>query len=314
MGVALLSRSYSPERAVGDYFVAQSRGDVSGMMANATFQQGSSPEFFYQSGIASMMDLLQNRDLRNVKLVSSRAIDSSTQSVAVSMTWAGFQHSHTYTVRKDNSEIHAFFFRAWRIVIPLVTIHITLPNQAGPVQVDAITPATSDVTNIQVVEGYHTVTMTANFLYDSTTQVVDGVDGPPSATFAPDLSSRAVNMAAASVKLALPNCDASQFRGCLDHTYSAPNDGQRYYFDLPGYGQVFYSTYRVALAGDPTSDMKLVVPPDAGRVNAAGTCAVSLTIDGTRSYNLHGPWTATLVWDGGRFVGDISTDCWASKA
>ncbi len=313
-GYALRSSTYSAERAVTDYFAAQSRGDVSGMMANATFQQGADVEFFHQAGIASMMGVPQNKDVRNVKVVSSRAIDATTQAVAVSLNWAGQQHSQTYTVRKDNSQFRDLIYRSWRIVIPFVTIHITLPNQPGPIQVDGITPPTSDVSTVQAVEGYHSVTMDANAFYDRTSRMVDGVDGAPAATFAPDVSSGAVAMAAAAVKLAFPNCDASVYTGCLNHTYDAPSDGRRYYFDLPGYGQVFWSTYRVTLVGDPTSDIKLVVPEDAGKANASGTCTVTVTFDGTSNYNLAGPWTATLTLDAGRFTADLASNCWANKA
>jgi hypothetical protein len=313
-GYELRSSTYSPERAVTDYFAAQSRGDVSGMMANATFQQGANPEFFRQSGIAAMMDVPQNKDVRNVKVVSSHAIDATTQAVAVSLTWAGQQHTQTYTVLKDNSKFRDLIYRAWRVVIPFVAIHITLPNQPGPIQVDGISPATSDVSNIQVVEGYHSVTMNANAFYDRTSQLVDGVDGTPAATFASDVSSGAIAMAAAAVKLAFPNCDVSVSTGCLNHTYNAPSGGRRYYFDLPGYGQVFWSTYKVTLVGDPTSDMKLVVPTDAGKVNASGTCTVTVTFDGTSNYNLAGPWTATLTLDNGQFTADLASNCWANKA
>jgi hypothetical protein len=308
------SSTYSPERAVTDYFAAQSQGDVSGMMANATFQPGSDLEFFSPSAIASMMALSQNKDVHNVKVVSSQAIDATAQSVSVSMIWGGQHRSLTYTVRKDNSRFRDFVFRYWRIVIPFVTIHITLPNQAGPIQVDGITPATSDVSGIQAVDGYHRVTMSANEFYERLSQVVDGVDSPPTAEFAPALSSGAVAMAAAAVRLAFPNCDAAAYTGCLNHTYSAPNDGRLWFFDLPGYGRVFWTTYRVTLVGDPTSDMKLVVPPDAGKVNASGTCAVAVTFDGQRNYNLAGPWTAILTLDSGRFTADLASDCWANKA
>ena len=310
----LRSSMYSPERAVTDYFAAQSQGDVSGMVANATFQQGSNFEFFSEAAIAAMMQLPQNRDVHNVKVVSSQAIDATAQAVSVSMIWGGQHRSQTYTVRKDNSRFRDFVFRYWRIVIPFATIHITLPNQPGPIQVDGITPATSDVSSVQAVDGYHRVTMRANDFYDRASQVVDGVDSPPTAEFALAVSSGAVALAAAAVKLAFPNCDASVYTGCLNHTYRAANDGRRYFFDLPGYGQVFWTTYTVALVGDPTSDMRLVVPPDAGKVNASGTCTITVTFDGTSNYNLAGPWTATLTLDGGRFTADLASNCWASKA
>jgi hypothetical protein len=310
----LRSSTYSPERAVMGYFAAQSQGDLSGMTANATFQQGSNPEFFDPSGLVAMMKVPQNKDVRNVKLVSSLAVDGTTQLVAVSSTWAGQPHTQTYTVRKDNSKFRDLIYRSWRIVIPVVTIHITLPNQPGPVQIDGITPATSDMSAIEAVAGYHSVTMNANAFYDTSSQVVDGVDGNTAATFAPAVSSVAIAMAAAAVKLAFPNCDATIYSGCLNHTYSAPSDGRKYYFDLPGYGQVFWSTYRVSLVGDPTSDIKLVVPTDAGKVNASGTCTITVTFDGTSNYNLAGPWTATLTLDNSQFTADLASNCWANKA
>jgi hypothetical protein len=156
--------------------------------------------------------------------------------------------------------------------------------------------------------------MSANEFYDRASQVVDGVDSPPTTEFAPAVSSGAVALAAAAVKQAFPNCDPAVSRGCLNHTYSALNDGRKWYIDLPGYGRVFWTTYRVILVGDPTSDLKLVVPPDAGKVNASGTCTVTVTFDGTRSYNLAGPWTATLTLDNGQFIADLASDCWATKA
>src|SRR5712691_9711491 len=127
------SSAYWPESAVTDYFAAQSQCRVSGMRANATFQQGSSHDFFSQSAIVSMIELPQNRDVHNAKVVSSQAIDATAQSVSVSMIWGGQHRSQTYTVRKDNSRFRDFVFRYGRIVIPFVTIHITLPNQPGPI-------------------------------------------------------------------------------------------------------------------------------------------------------------------------------------
>src|SRR5260370_26129696 len=149
-------------------------------------------------------------------------------------------------------------------------IHIALPNQAGPIRVDGITPATSDVSSVQAVNGYHRVTMSANAFYDSASQVIDGVDSAPTAEFALAVSSGAVALAAAAVKAAFPTCDAAVSTGCLDHTYTAPNDGRLWFFDLPGYGRVFWTSYRVTLVGDPTSEMKLGVPPDPAQGNAPG--------------------------------------------
>ena len=313
-GNALLSSIYSPERAVTDYFAAQSRGDAGRMVANAIFQPGLNPELFTRSAIESMMNVRQNSELRNIKVVSSQPIDSSTQSVAVSMAWADKPHSETYTVRRDNSQARLFFYHAWRIVIPSVTIHISLPNQPGLVQVDGITPSASDVSFVQVVEGYHKMAMTATFAYDTTSQVVDAADGSATANFAPSVSSTVAAKAATAIKFAFGNCDASAYTGCFDHTYSAPNDGQRWFFDLPGYGQVFWTTYRVTLTGDPTSGMTLDVPTAAGTLHASGTCTVTYTIDSSKDYYLAGTWTAVLTLANGSFIAQVAADCAESKA
>lgn len=313
-GNALLSSIYSPEGAVTDYFAAQSRGDAGGMVANAIFQPGLNPELFTRSAIESMMNVRQNSDLRNIKVVSSQAIDSSTQSVAVSMTWAGKPHRETYTVRKDNSKSRFLFYHAWRIVIPSVTIHVSLPNQPGKFEVDGITPSASDVSIVQVVEGYHKMTMSATFAYDKTSQVVDAADGSPTATFAPSVNSTVAAEAGTAIRFAFTNCDASQYTGCFDHTYSAPNDGQRWFFDLPGYGKVFWTTYRITLLGDPTSGMTLDVPSDAGTLHASGTCTVTYTIDGSKDYYLAGTWTAVLTLASGSFIAQVAADCSESKA
>src|SRR5260370_11450033 len=155
------------------------------------------------------------------------------------MIWGGQHRSQTYAVRKDNSRFRDFVFRSWRIVIPFVTIHITLPNQSGPIQVDGITPAASDVSSIQAIDGYHRLTMSANDFYERATQVVDGVDSPPTAEFASTVSSGAAAMAAAAVKLAFPICDAGVYTGCLKHTYSPPTDGTLWFFDLHANARLF---------------------------------------------------------------------------
>src|SRR5713226_6679089 len=313
-GNALLSSIYSPERAVTDYFAAQSRGDAGRMVANAIFQPGLNPELFTRSAIQSMMNVRQNSDLRNIKVASSQPIDLSTQSVAVSMTWADKPHSETYTVRRDNSQARLFFYHAWRIVIPSVTIHISLPNQPGLVEVDGITPSASDVSFVQVVEGYHKMTMTATFAYDTTSQVVDTADGSRTANFAPSVSSTVAAEAGTAIRFAFTNCDASQYTGCFGHTYSAPNDGQRWFWSLPGYGQVFWTTYRITLLGDPTSGMTLDVPTDAGTLHASGTCTVTYTIDGNKDYYLAGTWTAMLTWANSSFIALVVADCVEMKA
>src|SRR5260370_13947835 len=83
------------------------------------------------------------------------------------------------------------------------------------IQGDGITPAASDVSSIQAIDGYHRVTMSANDFYERATQVVDGVDSPPTAEIAPTVSSGAVAMAAAAVNAAFPISDARVYTGCF---------------------------------------------------------------------------------------------------
>jgi hypothetical protein len=230
------------------------------------------------------------------------------------MTWAGVQRSQTYTVRRDNSQTHVVFYHSWRIVIPFVTIHITLPNQPGPIEVDGISPAATDATTIQAVRGYHEVTMVTNFLYDNTSQLVKGTDASSTATFAPALSASAVSGARGAVNAAFKNCDSTKYAGCMNHLYSAPNDGRLWYFVLPGYGDVYYTTYQIALAGDPTEGMKLDVPTDTGKVNASGTCKATMTINGSRNYSLMGPWTGVLTWAASAFGANVDSNCTTQKA
>lgn len=311
---AVLSTAYSPQRAVSDYFAAQGRSDVSAMMANATFLKGSDPVFFGSSAIGAMMEVPQNSDVHNVHIVSSQSVDPATEIVSVAMIWAAHHRRQAYTVRRDSSRVHDLIYHSWRIVIPFVSIQLVLPNQAGPMAVDNMNTATPDPSTIQVVQGFHNVTMNGNFLYDATTRLVDGVDdaGVLGLPFA--VGAAAHRLAAKAVAVAFVSCDASKYDGCLNHTYSARPGYQYTWSDLPGYGRVVGSTYRLTLAADPTAYMNLAVMTAAGIVDAFGGCAITMTVDGSRIFNFNGGWSATLTWDNGAFVASVSYDCFAASA
>src|SRR5713226_824984 len=68
-----LSSTYSPERAVTDYFGAQKRGDVARMTSNATFLRGdgSFDDLFGQDALRAMMGVRQNLDVQAVRVKSS---------------------------------------------------------------------------------------------------------------------------------------------------------------------------------------------------------------------------------------------------
>ena len=76
---ASLSSRYSPGRALLDYFAAQKRGDAAGMMANATFLRpaGSSDDLFQRAAVAAMLQIPQNSDVSDVRILSSASVDSS---------------------------------------------------------------------------------------------------------------------------------------------------------------------------------------------------------------------------------------------
>jgi hypothetical protein len=63
------------------------------------------------------------------------------------------------------------------------------------------------------------------------------------------------------------------------------------------------------LVGDPTTNMKLAVSTDSGKIDASGVCAMQMTVDGTKKYNFVGGWTGTLTWTNGAFDSDVSLDC-----
>ena len=137
-----LSSLYSPQRAVADYFAAQSRGSVSGMMSNATFLQGSDPAFFSSSAVTAMMALPQNRDVKDIRIISTQSTDYSTETVNVSMMWGGTPRRQAYTVRKDNSRVHELIYHSWRVDIPFATTELLRYLCDASPSWDAVVPAT----------------------------------------------------------------------------------------------------------------------------------------------------------------------------
>jgi hypothetical protein len=310
-----LSQTYSPERAVSDYFGAQKRGDADGMAANATFLRGdgSFTVYFDTNAVQQMTKTTENTKIRDVKIVSSRQLDASTQVVDVSMTWHGKPYSQSYMVVKDPSRVHLFLYYSWRIQVPFSTIAVSLPNQPGVAAIDGMPlPPGASTSGIQVIQGFHTVTMYATFLYESNSQVINAVDANASVTFPTALSPAATASAAAAIKTAFSPgyCDVAKNVQCFAHTYSAPSDpGWIYSWSVPGHGYVEYTVYQYDLVGDPTTQMKLVVTSDAGKLTASGPCQSKITINKSAVYNLKGDFTATLIWNGGAFTANVLDDC-----
>jgi hypothetical protein len=311
---ASLSSKYSPGQAALDYFAAQQRGEAAGMVANATFlHDDSSSRFFDKTAVSAMLKTRDDTNLKDVKVLSTQSVDDNTSKVKVSMTWAGSSRTATYTVRRDKSQAHFLLFYSWRVDIPSTTINITLPNQPGLVTVDGIIVSAKSV---QAISGYHTVTMASSGLYDANLKLANGVDGDANVTLDGNVSASAMTAAADSIKDTLNNhCDAAKYHECPGHTYSAPNDGQIWYLQEPGYSEIDFKTYVFNFSGDPTAGMTMAVGTDTGQVTVSGTCSFTLTVDGSHTYAFTGTWTASLTWNGSSFnQTKVNFDCAAAKA
>ena len=316
---ASLSGKYNSPQAVLDYFDAQRHGDVAGMLAVATFLRGSGSAngFFDKVAVAAMIRHKQNTDLKDVKVVSVASLDANTSKVGVSMKWAGVERSASYLVRRDASQTHYLFYNTWRIVIPYTTITVNLPKQSGPLDLDGLAVAIGPSANrVEAIAGYHVLAMGKTAFYDASTKMVNGVDADPTVTLDGKVSDSVTIEAAAAIKDTMENfCDASKYYNCVGHTYSAPNDGNIWYLVEPGYPEIDYRSYVFTFTSDPTADMKLVVADLPGQVTASGMCAVTLTVDGSRTYVFKGTWTADLTWRGSAFGGThTKSDCEAAKA
>ena len=312
---ASLSQTYSARQAVLDYYAALAHRDADGVLANASFVQGegSYSAFFGKPAIKGMLQLPANSNIRNVRITDDRAVDGSTRSVTVSLSWNGSERSQTLSVRQDPAQSHWLFFHSWRAQIPSSLIHVTLPNQPGNVLLDGIPTTTEGRTAIRAVPGFHRISMDSTTIWDSASQDVDAVDTSASVTLAGTIRASAIDAAKQAVKDGFGSCDAAKYDGCFNHTYKAPDSNFIYYFKLPGYGNVNYTRYVVTLRDDQTADMKMTVGADNGKISVSGTCRETMTVDGSRKYSLKGDWNGTLTWNGSGFDSDLTWDCEAQK-
>jgi hypothetical protein len=309
---ASLSQTYSPQRAVGDYLAAQQRGDAKAMWARATYARGdgSYAPLFDQTALRSMMQLPENSKIADVRVTSSWQLDSARSVVAVNLTWNGNPRALTFTTHKDPSSSHWLFYPSWKVEIPYSTVSVTLPNQPGAVRVDGIgLPAGASQTSVQVIQGFHDVTMLESSLLDPASQRVDAVGSTP-ISLPGTISKLAAADAANAVRDGFSHCTG---RGCFGQTYTAPNSNFAWYMTLPGYGEVQYAKYVITLTGDPIATMKLAVLADTGQVSVSGPCTSTFTIDGSRKYNLKGDFHGTLTWNGAGFDSNLGWNCSTEK-
>ncbi|HET7467632.1 MAG TPA: hypothetical protein VFL29_13310 [Candidatus Dormibacteraeota bacterium] len=309
---ASLSSTYSPQRAVSDYLSAMGRGDVSGMMTNATFLHGDGAysQFFQRDAVAAMLGTPQNKQISSVRIGAVSSVDDSTSSVNVSLSWGGTSRTLTYKVRKDPASRHYLFYDSWRVQVPFATLNLNLPNQSGVVTVDGIALQTATSGKAEVIQGFHNVTMQPTDFYDASTLTVDGVDSSPAVSFSPSLGATASAAALAAVKASFANiaCDPNATFDCPNHRYTVPAG---FYDTLPAAGGDIRadSWWSLSFRGDPTAGMKLTVAATPGQVDAAGVCGMTLTVDGTRTYQFSGVWTGTLTWARGAFASHVAEAC-----
>jgi hypothetical protein len=315
-----LSSEYSPDRTVHDYFVAQSNGNIRAMTANATYVRGDGAlsDYFDSDAVVAMMQIKENHEISAVRIRSARTVDSATRELTVQMAWAGKPVTRAFTVRKDPTRVHYLFFDSWRVDIPYQSIVVELPNQAGPLEIDHIgTPAAAGngtQRSVEVIAGYHQVDMRAPAFMQGFSQYVDATTANVFLQIPGAVSVNAVAAATQDIKDTFNACDAAKYSDCIGHVYTAPNDGNIYYFRDPYYGEIDYRKYVFTLAGDPTADMKLVIESEPNKVSASGSCAYTMTVDDSRKYQYKGTWTATLTWNGNGFDTDLTDDCYAEKA
>jgi hypothetical protein len=316
---ASLMSTYSAQRTVTDYFAAQKSGDTAYMLANANFLKGdgSYSEYFDEGGLKALLAISQNTDIKDVNVASTTVVDANTTTVNVTLTWAGHHVVQAYTVHRDLARVHYNFYNSWRIDIPFQSIKVILPNQPGSIAVDGLGLPQGALSDIQVIQGFHKVTMDSTALYDTVSVDADAIVADASVTFPGTVSATATTAAKAAVKKAFGTCDKalSAVKGCLGHTYYAANQpGFIYYFNMPGYGEIDYTRYVMTLTSDPTTNIKLTVSADANRVTASGTCKYTMTVDGSRKYYFKGTWSGALTVNNGSFAAFVTDDCIAAKA
>jgi hypothetical protein len=316
-----LAQTYSPEQAVLDYFSAQRHGDANAMWSQATYPvaEGGYGSFFGRAAVSAMMQLKENRDVRDVRITSVRRVDSNDVVVGASLVANGTRRSEQFSVHKDTSHMHWLFYPSWRVEIPASTIQLVLDSQAGDIWVDGVPNPPGAGSNVQVIGGYHQVRMLDTHLCDGATQTVDARE-TVSVTFKCTPSQNALSLASAAVAAAqkdFPNrCDATSYMDCPGHVYLAPASPNIVaLLAVPGTGDVVVLTrYVYNLTGDLSTGMNVTVGSDRDSVLVSGPCTTTLVVDDSHHYNLKGDFHGTLHWNGQGFDADLTLSCVSAKA
>lgn len=312
-----LAMTYSPANAVTDYLAAQRRGDVDFMLANANYlrSDGAYSQYFGRAELEVMMALPKNTAISDVNVLSTTTVDANTRAVSVEYTWDGHPLQRSFTVHADPARVHYLFFNSWLIDIPFESIHLTLPTQPGAISVDGSQlPAGASTATVQVIPGFHKVSMGATDIYDAVSMDADGIESSPTVVLPGNVTAAARAAAASLVRTAFSNCEPNE-SDCIGHLYYAPiKPGYTSYFTLPGYGAVPFTKYVYSLTSDPTTNMQLVVNPTPENVGVSGVCAFTLTVDDSQKYFLRGKWKATLNISTSEPGYEMFRDCLQAKA
>jgi hypothetical protein len=313
---AVLTSTYSPESAVRDYFAAQKRADAAAMWANARFvhPDGAYGAFFDKTALADMMKVKANANVRDLRIGRFETVDSSSKAVTISMTWDGQKISQPFRVRQDSGDVHWLLYPSWKIDIPSRVVRLGLPYQAAPISLDGISAPQSSQNVFDTIMGFHKVMMDASSLLKGQQVLVDARQEPASATIPGTLQDARLADIRKGIHDSLEACDPARYQDCVNHTYSAPNRNYVWIFTVPGAGDVSWTTYRYTDRGDPGADVSVTIDAADGLVDVQGTCAETLTIDGTRTFALKGDYGGTMRWDGNAFTADtLGFDCARDK-
>jgi hypothetical protein len=158
--------------------------------------------------------------------------------------------------------------------------------------------------------------MDSNDLYDRISLDADVIDGDASLALPSAISQTGLALAAKHVNEAFLACDAKKWNDCPNHLYHAPNrPGWTYFWTLPGYPRIVYTTYKFTLTSAATLNPNLVVSNDSPKVSISGGCRFTLTVNGSQRYFFKGTWTGTLdVTDGGMNNATIVFRCEKANA
>jgi hypothetical protein len=306
-----LANAYGPEAVLTAYLKAQVQGDVGTMWRNASLERpdGGYSAFFDKDAFAAMMRHQDSRPFASFSIQQIKSLDGNRAAATVRLTSPARSTTQTFALATDSSARHFLVYPSWKVVVPATVLHLSLPNQAGTIRIDTIAIPDSVKNSIAVIGGVHHVYMAESpLLQAAEADVTTTSDSDGSVTFDGKLKPEVASAAVDAVNRVFNSCDATKYRRCLGHTYTAPRDGNQYFLTIDDGSNVFYTHYTEALVGDPTATMKETIEAANGTLSVSGSCTSRLTTD-TRTVDRSGTFDGRLVWNGSGFSSHIYYSC-----